>query len=80
MRRREFLLSAAAVATPNAPRTSMGIATTSYMTVARPRDPFEFLEHCKALGAGGTQASPSSLEPKNRNRMVSHQRPEVIHK
>jgi len=41
----------------------MGIATTSLMTARRPHDAYEFLEYCNALGAGGIQASLSSLEP-----------------
>jgi sugar phosphate isomerase/epimerase len=40
----------------------MGIATTSLMTARRPHDTYEFLEYCNALGAGGIQASLSSLE------------------
>jgi 3-oxoisoapionate decarboxylase len=42
--------------TANAPRSQLGIATTSYMGVWRPQDTFEFLEHCHALGAAGIQA------------------------
>jgi 3-oxoisoapionate decarboxylase len=34
----------------------MGIATTSYMGVRRPKDAYEFLEHCHSLGAAGIQA------------------------
>ncbi|MCU1272865.1 MAG: sugar phosphate isomerase/epimerase [Bryobacterales bacterium] len=65
MTRRELLMSAAAVAAPAfaAPRTRMGIATTSLMTARRPHDTYEFLEYCNGLGAGGIQASLSSLEP-----------------
>lgn len=64
MNRREFLMAAAASANlPNAPRTTMGVAATSYMTVARPRDTAQFLEQCHALGAGGIQAPLSSLDP-----------------
>ena len=66
MNRREFLMAAAAVpaaGTANAPRTAMGIATTCYMTVARPRDTYEFLEHANALGAGGIQSALTSLAP-----------------
>jgi sugar phosphate isomerase/epimerase len=33
------------------------------MTVRRPRDTYEFLEHCHSLGAAGIQASLTSLEP-----------------
>jgi sugar phosphate isomerase/epimerase len=64
MTRRQWLLGAAAAATPafGVPRTTMGIATTSFMSV-RDHDTYEFLEYCHALGAGGIQASPSSLEP-----------------
>ncbi len=67
MTRRQLLIgAAAAVATPTfamPPRTGMGIATTSFMTARKPRDTFEFLEYCHSLGAGGIQASLSSLEP-----------------
>ena len=54
MTRKQFLLaSAAAVASPAwaALRTQMGIATTCYLTAWRPKDTYEFLEHCHALGA-----------------------------
>ena len=34
----------------------MGIAWTSYMTVAKPKDALEFLMRCHALGAAGIQA------------------------
>ena len=62
MTRRSFLTTAAAPFLA-APRTQMGIATTSYMTVRRPRDTYEFLEYCHSLGAGGIQASLASLDP-----------------
>ncbi|MGH9722375.1 MAG: sugar phosphate isomerase/epimerase family protein [Bryobacteraceae bacterium] len=45
-----------------APRTTMGIATTSYLTARRPRDTYEFLEYCISLGSGGIQASLSSTD------------------
>src|SRR5262249_34104628 len=66
MNRRAFLFSAAAgaaAAAATAPRTSMGVATTSYLTVARPKDMLAFMDHCHELGAGGVQASLTSLEP-----------------
>ena len=66
MTRKQFLLaSAAAAASPvwAVPRTQMGIATTCYMTAWRPKDTYEFLEHCQALGAGGIQASLASTDP-----------------
>jgi 3-oxoisoapionate decarboxylase len=34
----------------------LGIATTSYMGVWRPKDAYEFLERCHSLGAAGIQA------------------------
>jgi 3-oxoisoapionate decarboxylase len=34
----------------------MGIATTSFMIAWKPKDTYEFLEHCHALGAAGIQA------------------------
>ena len=61
--RREILLGAAAAPLAAVPRTGMGLATTCYMTVWRPRDTYEFLEHCHALGAGGIQAGLASTEP-----------------
>jgi len=64
MTRRRFL--AASVAAPlaaGAPRSSMGVATTSYMTAWRPRETYEFLEYCHGIGAGGIQAGLSSLDP-----------------
>ena len=68
MTRRELLKSTAAGlgAASKAwavPRTQMGVATTCYLTVWRPRDSYEFLEHCIGLGAGGAQLGLSSMEP-----------------
>jgi sugar phosphate isomerase/epimerase len=37
------------------PRSAMGIATTSFMTYARYRDPIAFMDHCHDLGAAGVQ-------------------------
>lgn len=37
-------------------KAGMGIAWTSYMTVAKPKDALEFLARCHALGAAGIQA------------------------
>ena len=39
------------------PACKMGIATTSYLTAARPNDAYAFLEHCLSLGAAGIQAN-----------------------
>jgi 3-oxoisoapionate decarboxylase len=41
----------------SARRVNMGIATTSFMMAWKPKDTYEFLEHCHALGAAGIQAS-----------------------
>ena len=41
----------------------MGIATTSYLSFARPKDTYEFLEHAHALGANGIQAALGSVDP-----------------
>ena len=74
MTRRELLFQSAAVAAlsqivkADAPRSRMGIATTSYMTVRRFRDTYEFLEHCSALGAGGIQSQINGDLPKIRAR------------
>jgi 3-oxoisoapionate decarboxylase len=70
MHRRRFLsvLSAVAAApaasqgATTAPRTSMGIATTSFMTGLRPKDPAAFLDYAHSLGAGGIQADLSPLD------------------
>lgn len=64
MTRRDLLLGAATAALRafGVPRTSMGIATTSFMTARKPRDTYEFLEYCHSLGAGGIQAPLASLE------------------
>src|SRR2546430_81233 len=64
MTRRMFLGAAASAAMSGAaPRTKMGVATTSYLSVRRPRDTVEFLEYVAGLGGGGIQASLTSLEP-----------------
>ena len=67
MTRRSFLVSAAAASAASAlaapARNRLGIATTSYMTVRRFRDTYEFLEHCNTLGAAGIQAALNSTEP-----------------
>jgi sugar phosphate isomerase/epimerase len=66
MNRRTFLATAAAgVLSANAaePRSKMGIAVTSYLSFARPKDTLEFLEHANTLGAGGIQMPLTSPEP-----------------
>jgi sugar phosphate isomerase/epimerase len=45
-----------------------GIATTSYMGVWRPKDSYQFLEHCHSLGAAGIQAPLNGDLPKLRAR------------
>jgi sugar phosphate isomerase/epimerase len=63
--RRNFLATAAASPFAAAAATlsgnplpgKMGIATTSYLTAAKPKDTYDFLEHCHALGAAGIQSS-----------------------
>ena len=60
MTRRNFLqASSAAVALTalgDQKNAGMGIAWTSYMTAAKPKDALEFLMRCHALGAAGIQA------------------------
>lgn len=65
MTRRTFLAASAAslAAAPAAKRSTLGVATTSYMTVRKFRDTLEFLEHCNKLGAAGIQTALTSLEP-----------------
>lgn len=46
----------------------IGVATTSYMTAWRPKDTYEFLEHCHSLGAAGIQAPIHGDLPKIRAR------------
>ncbi|MDX2152729.1 MAG: TIM barrel protein [Bryobacteraceae bacterium] len=53
------------------PKSSMGLATTCYLTARRPADTYEFLEYSAALGAGGIQASLRSLEPEYVKRLRS---------
>lgn len=63
MTRRDFLASSlAASAASAAPGSMFGVATTCYMTVWRPRETYEFLEHCNSIGAAGIQAGLTSLE------------------
>ncbi len=61
--RRTFLAASSAALFAQSPATKMGVATTCYMTVRRPKDTLEFLEHCRSLGAGGIQASLSNTSP-----------------
>ncbi len=66
MTRRIFLAAtgaAAAAAAAPASKVKFGVATTCYLSVWRPKDTLEFLEHCHGLGAPGIQASLSSLDP-----------------
>lgn len=65
MERRTFLaLSAAAASAQSAPvRSQLGVAYTSYLSYRRPRDTYEFLEHCHGLGAAGIQIILSSTDP-----------------
>jgi sugar phosphate isomerase/epimerase len=46
----------------------LGIATTSYLTAWRPKDTYEFLEHCHTLGAAGIQSAIHGDIPKIRAR------------
>ncbi len=63
MTRRTFAASAVAASlAQSTPRTSMGVATTCYLTAWRPKDTLEFMDHCHGLGAGGVQASLASLD------------------
>jgi sugar phosphate isomerase/epimerase len=63
-----LLYSRQASAAESAPPCKLGIATTSYMTVLRPRNTYEFLEHCHQLGAAGIQSQISGDLPKLRAR------------
>jgi len=76
MTRRDFIRYSAAASAAGAMNTSlmaefmpphkMGIATTSYMGVWRPKDTYEFLERCHSLGAAGIQAAIHGDIPKIR--------------
>ncbi len=46
-----------------APEGKMAVASTCYLTVRRPKDTLEFLDHCHSLGAAGMQMGVSSTEP-----------------
>ncbi len=66
MNRRAFLVSVAAASAFSARgdvrRSRMGIAVTSYLSYARPKDTLEFLEHAHALGAAGIQMPLASRD------------------
>ncbi|MGA3040792.1 MAG: TIM barrel protein [Bryobacteraceae bacterium] len=63
MNRRTFLVTAAAAAAlADTPRSTMGIAVTSYLSFGRPKDTLDFLEHANALGAGGIQMQLTSRD------------------
>jgi sugar phosphate isomerase/epimerase len=49
--------------------TTMGLATTSFMTAAKPKDALEFLEYSHSLGAGGIQASLRTAESEYARRL-----------
>ncbi len=76
MNRRDFLRTATldSLALPlmaqstKCPPGKLGIATTSYMMAWRPKDTYEFLEHCHALGAEGIQSAINGDLPKIRAR------------
>lgn len=79
MTRRTFLEIAATAASiqpalqaqkavSTAPPTQMGVATTSYLTAWQPKDTYEFLEHCHALGAAGIQSAINGDLKKIRSR------------
>jgi sugar phosphate isomerase/epimerase len=78
MTRRTFLHTTAATlatqtlmadqTTQPAVHYKMGIATTSYMGVWRPKDTYDFLEHCHSLGAAGIQSAIHGDLPKIRAR------------
>jgi sugar phosphate isomerase/epimerase len=48
------------------PRTSMGIAATSFLTALRPTDPLAYLDYCHSLGAGGIQIGLFKLDAAGR--------------
>ncbi len=59
MTRRTFVSAAVSAAGSSLlaapPKSKMGLATTSFMTYAKYREPLDFLERCHALGATGVQ-------------------------
>ena len=65
MTRRSFLLTPALAApfAHAAPTGKMAVASTCYLTVRRPKDTLEFLDHCHSLGAAGMQMGVASTEP-----------------
>ncbi len=52
-----------ALAAMAAPKSKMAVASTCYLTVRKPRETLEFLDHCHSLGAAGMQMGLASLEP-----------------
>ena len=62
--RRAFVAALAASSSLHAaPKTSMMVATTSYLSFRRFKDSIEFLEHCHVIGAGGIQAQITNHDP-----------------
>lgn len=59
MNRRAFIQTGSSfmLSSGDTPQYKLGVATTSYLTAWRPRDTYEFLEHCHGLGAAGIQAA-----------------------
>lgn len=53
----------------NLRQTKMGIAATSFMMAWKPKDTYDFLEHCHALGAAGIQAPINGDLQKIRSRI-----------
>ena len=68
MTRRSFLCTPA-LAAMAAPAGKMAVASTCYLTVRRPKDTLEFLEHCHSLGAAGIQMGVASTEPEYLKRL-----------
>ncbi|HEY3937742.1 MAG TPA: TIM barrel protein, partial [Bryobacteraceae bacterium] len=73
MNRRTFLRTSSSLMLPiltegGASDHKLGIATTSYLTAWRPKDTYEFLEHCHTLGAAGIQSAIHGDIPKIRAR------------
>ncbi|WP_051669619.1 sugar phosphate isomerase/epimerase family protein [Bryobacter aggregatus] len=44
------------------PKSSLGVASTSFLTALRPTDPLAFLELCHGMGAGGIQMGLFQLD------------------
>ena len=67
------LLLANDPASAEKPQSKLGVASTCYLTAWRPKDAYEFLEHCHDLGAAGIQIALNGDMTKIRTRAEQYE-------